>query len=55
MWSLHALQQTVLDTWNHTIQGYLHLGTFTQYPKDSALYKPDPAMCQGVGWRKKKM
>jgi hypothetical protein len=45
-----------LDTWNHTIEGYLHLGTFTQDPKDSALYipNPDPTMCQGVGRRKKK-
>jgi hypothetical protein len=51
---LHAkyfLKQTVLDTWNHTIEGYLYLGTFTQDPKDSVLYIPnlDPAMCQGVG------
>jgi hypothetical protein len=52
----YFLKQTVLDTWNHTIEGYLHLGTFTQDPKDSVLYipNPDPAMCQGVGRRKKK-
>jgi hypothetical protein len=52
----YFLKQTVLDTWNHTIEGYLHLGTFTQDPKDSALYMPNPdsAMCQGVGQRKKK-
>jgi hypothetical protein len=25
----YFLKQTVLDTWNHTIEGYLHLGTFT--------------------------
>jgi hypothetical protein len=34
----YFLKQIVLDTWNHTIEGYLHLGTFTQDPKDSALY-----------------
>jgi hypothetical protein len=52
----YFLKQTVLDTWNHTIEGYLHLGTFTQYPRDSALYipNPDPTMCQGVGRRKNK-
>jgi hypothetical protein len=52
----YFLKQTVLDTWNHTIEGYLHLGTFTQDPKDSALYIPNPdlAMCQGVGRRKNK-
>jgi hypothetical protein len=52
----YFLKQTVLDTWNHTIEGYLHLGTFTQDPKDSVLYIPNPdlAMCQGVGRRKKK-
>jgi hypothetical protein len=52
----YFLKQTVLDTWNHTIEGYLHIGTFTQDPKDSVLYipNPDPAMCQGVGRRKKK-
>ena len=52
----YFLKQTILDTWNHTIEGYLHLGTFTQDPKDSALYipNPDPTMCQGVGRRKKK-
>jgi hypothetical protein len=34
----------------------MHLGTFTQDPKDSVLYIPnqDPTMCQGVGRRKKK-
>jgi hypothetical protein len=52
----YFLKQTVLDTWNHTIEGYLHLRTFTQDPKDSALYipNPDPTMCQCVGQRKKK-
>jgi hypothetical protein len=52
----YFLKQTVLDTWNHTIEGNLHLGTFTQDPKDSALYisNPDPTMCQGVGRHKKK-
>jgi hypothetical protein len=52
----YFLKQTILDTWNHTIEGYLHLGTFTQDPKDSVLYipNPDPTMCQGVGRRKKK-
>jgi hypothetical protein len=52
----YFLKQTVLDTWNHTIEGCLHLGTFTQDPKDSALYIPnlDPTMCQGVGRHKKK-
>jgi hypothetical protein len=52
----YFLKQTVLDTWNHNIEGYLHLGTFTQDPKDSALYipNPDPVMCQGVGRCKKK-
>jgi hypothetical protein len=29
----YFLKQTVLDTWNHTIKGYPHLGTFTQTPK----------------------
>jgi hypothetical protein len=38
----YFLKQTVPDTWNHTIEGYLHLGTFTQDPKDSALYIPNP-------------
>jgi hypothetical protein len=52
----YFLKQTILDTWNHTTEGYLHLGTFTQDPKDNALYipNPDPAMCQGVGRHKKK-
>jgi hypothetical protein len=52
----YFLKQTVLDTWNYTIESYLHLGTFTQDPKDSVLYipNPDPAMCQGVSRRKKK-
>jgi hypothetical protein len=52
----YFLKQTVLDTWNHTIEGYLRLGTFTQDPKDSVLYilNPDPAMCQAIGRRKKK-
>jgi hypothetical protein len=52
----YFLKQTVLDTWNHTIEGYLNLRTFTQDPKDSALYilDTDPAMCQGVGRCKKK-
>jgi hypothetical protein len=50
-WGLYMpkyfLKQTVLDTWNHTIEGYLHLGTFTQDPKDSVLYipNPGPTMC----------
>jgi hypothetical protein len=52
----YFLKQTILDTWNHIIEGYLHLVTFTQDPKDSVLYipNPDPAMCQGFGRRKKK-
>jgi hypothetical protein len=52
----YFLKKIVLDTWNHTIEGYLHLGTFTQDPKDNVLYirNPDPTMCQGVGRRKKK-
>jgi hypothetical protein len=52
----YFLQQTILDTWNHTIEGYLHLETFTQDPKDNVLYipNPDPTMCQGVGRHKKK-
>jgi hypothetical protein len=52
----YFLKQIILDSWNHTIEGYLHLGTFTQDPKDSALYiaNPDTNMCQGVGRRKKK-
>jgi hypothetical protein len=52
----YFLKQTILDIWNHTIEGCLHLGTFTQDPKDSALYipNPDPTMCQGVSRRKKK-
>jgi hypothetical protein len=29
----YFIKQTVRDTWNHTIEGYLHLGTFTQDPK----------------------
>jgi hypothetical protein len=41
----YFLKQTVLDTWNHTIEGYLHLGTFTQDPKDSVLYIPNPDPC----------
>jgi hypothetical protein len=52
----YFLKQTILDTWNHTIEGYLHLGTFTQDLNDSALHipNPDPTMCQGVGRHKKK-
>jgi hypothetical protein len=52
----YFLKQMILDTWNHTIEGYLHLGTFTQDPKDSALYisNPDPTMCQGVSRQRKK-
>jgi hypothetical protein len=52
----YFLNQTILDTWNHTIEGYLRLGTFTRDPKDSVLYipNPDPTMCQGVGRRRKK-
>jgi hypothetical protein len=51
----YFLKQTILDTWNHIIEGYLHLGTLTQDPKDSVLYIPNPnlTMCQGVGRRKK--
>jgi hypothetical protein len=52
----YFLKQTILDTWNHTIEGYMHLGTFTQDPNDCALHiaNPDPTMCQGVGRHKKK-
>jgi hypothetical protein len=52
----YFLKQTILNTWNHTIEGYLHLGTFTQDSKGNALYipNPDPTMCQGVGRHKKK-
>jgi hypothetical protein len=52
----YFLKQTILNTWNHTIEGYLHLGTFTQDPKDSVLYIPNPdtTMCQGVSRRRKK-
>jgi hypothetical protein len=52
----YFLKQTILDTWNHTIESYLLLGTFTQDPKDCALYipNPDPTMCQGVGRHRKK-
>jgi hypothetical protein len=54
--SKYFLKQNVLDTWNHTIEGYLPVRTFTQDPKGSALYitNPDPTMCQGVGRRMKK-
>jgi hypothetical protein len=52
----YFLKKAVLDTSNHTIEGYLRHGTFTQDFKDSVLYipNPDPTMCQGVGQRKKK-
>ena len=49
-------KETVLSTWNQTIEGYLVRGSFTQDPKENAVYIPDPDldMCQGVGRRKKK-
>jgi hypothetical protein len=52
----YFIKQIILDTWNHTIEGYLHLGTFTQDSKDSVLYipNPEPTMCQGNSRRRKK-
>ena len=52
----YYFKATVLATWNHTLEGYLFLGSFTQDPKENATYipDPDPEMCQGVGRRKKK-
>ena len=48
-------KEIVLSTWNQTIQGYLERGSFTEDPKENALYIPDPNpdLCQGVGRRKK--
>ena len=49
-------KKTVVNTWNHTLEGYLTRGSFTEDPKKNALYisDPNPDLCQGVGRRKKK-
>jgi hypothetical protein len=31
----------ILNTWNHTLVGYLVTGSFTKDPKENALYIPD--------------
>lgn len=52
----YYFKQTILDTWNHTLEGYLFIGSFIQDPKENATYIPDPnlEMSQGDGRRKKK-
>jgi hypothetical protein len=48
---MYFFKQTILDTWNRTIKGYLYLRSFTKDRKENALYisDPNPNMCQGVG------
>jgi hypothetical protein len=43
-------RQTLVDTWNHTLDGYFVHGSFTEDPKGNAVYisDPDPEKCQGV-------
>jgi hypothetical protein len=51
-------KETMLDTWNQTIEGYLMNGSFTKDPKENAVYIPNPdlGMWQGVGrWKKKRI
>jgi hypothetical protein len=50
-------KETVRNTWNRTIEGYIMQGSFTENPKENVVQirNPDPEMCQGVGRRKKKM
>jgi hypothetical protein len=50
------LKQTILDTWNHTLEGHLFISSFIEDPKGNATYIPDPnpELCQGVGRQKKK-
>jgi hypothetical protein len=40
-------KETVRDTWNRTIQGYLVQGTFTENPKEHVVHIPnaDSKMC----------
>jgi hypothetical protein len=49
-------KETIWNTWNQTIEGYLVQGTFTEKPKENVVHipNPDPEMCQGVGRQKKK-
>jgi hypothetical protein len=49
-------KETVRNTWNQTIQGYLMQGTFTENHKENFVHipNPDPQLCQGVGRQKKK-
>jgi hypothetical protein len=54
--SRYYLKQTILDTWNHTLEGHLFISSFIEDPKGNATYIPDPnpELCQGIGRRKKK-
>jgi hypothetical protein len=54
--SRYYLKQTILDTWNHTLEGHLFISSFIEDPKGNATYIPDPnpELCQGDGRRKKK-
>jgi hypothetical protein len=49
------LKQTILGTWNHTLEGHLFISLFIEDPKGNATYIPDPnlELCQGVGRQKK--
>ena len=49
-------KETLLATWNQTLEGYLMMGSFTKDPKENDVFipDPDPTKCQGVGRRKKK-
>jgi hypothetical protein len=49
--SRYYLKQTILDTWNHTLEGHLFISSFIEDPKGNATYIPDtnPELCQGVG------
>jgi hypothetical protein len=40
--SRYYLKQTIMDTWNHTLEGYLFISSFIEDPKGNATYIPDP-------------
>jgi hypothetical protein len=50
------LKQTILDTWNHTLEGHLFISSFIEDPKGNATYipNPNPELYQGIGRQKKK-
>jgi hypothetical protein len=56
--SRYYLKQTILDTWNHTLEGHLFISSFIEDPKGNATYILDlnHELCQGVGrWEKKRI